>query len=136
MGATGCRRGLAGSVRVRPGHDRADAYGPVHGHLEALFRFYATKSNPGVPEGCFEMAGTYDPGTQEITLTAGRWRLHPPSYVTVDLSGAVSQDGRTISGTVTGPLCTRFELRRIPEVSRSATAACRGYEATVSSTVE
>ena len=105
-------------------------------NVEALFRFYAIKGNPGVPEGCFQMAGTYEPGTRKVELSAGQWLLHPSGYVTVDLSGTVSPDGGTMGGIVAGPLCTRFELRRAPMVPRSAAPACRGYDVTASLAVE
>lgn len=106
---------------------------PTEGsNVEALFRFYAVKSNPGVPEGCFEMTGTYVPGTRQMDLSAGRWLLRPFGYVTVDLSGTVSADGSGMSGTVIGPLCTRFELHRGPMVPRSAAPACRSYDVTAS----
>lgn len=100
--------------------------------VEALFRFYPVKGNPGVPEGCFEMSGRYDPATREVSLSAGQWLLRPPGYITVDLSGTLSADGGTLSGTVHGPLCTRFELRRVPMVPRSTIPACQGYDVTVS----
>ena len=76
--------------------------------IRALFHFYADASNPTVPEGCFEMAGTFDPATRRVDLRAGRWLLRPYGYVTVDLRGEVS--GGMISGIVVGPSCGRFEL--------------------------
>jgi hypothetical protein len=102
--------------------------------ITALFHFYADASNPDVPEGCFEMHGTFDRGTRHIDLRAGRWLLQPYGYITVDLSGIMS--GGTISGSVIGPACTTFELHpagiRVPPDP----AACRPKGSVVSSLVQ
>lgn len=94
-------------------------------HLHALFHFYAIKSNRDVPEGCFEMSGSYAPANGKVDLSAGRWLLRPPGYVTVDLSGTADSDGRELRGTVDGPLCTSFELRRVARETRITDTNCR-----------
>jgi hypothetical protein len=90
----------------------------------ALFHFHARPDNPLVPEGCFEMAGAYQPETGQIDLSAGRWILEPPGFVTVDLSGTVSRDGSQMTGSVLGPGCTVFSLHRVVAVSRQIPKAC------------
>ncbi|MEO1328142.1 MAG: hypothetical protein AAFW46_00605 [Pseudomonadota bacterium] len=85
--------------------------------LQGRFIFYEAPNNPGVPTGCFEMRGAVGLDGR-IELIAGAWLLRPDGYVTVDLSGAVSEGGAAISGDVIGPGCTRFALRRdAPQVS-------------------
>ena len=77
---------------------------------DALFHFKADRSNPGVPEGCFAMSGTYD--SRHLRLHATDWIVRPPGYLTVDVSADVGPDGQSASGAVTGPGCTRLPLRR------------------------
>ncbi len=96
--------------------------------LRGLFHFYASASNPRVPEGCFDMTGRYDSETRKLTLSAGRWLLQPDNFVTVDLSGQLGPDDDHLSGQVLGPLCTRFELHRISSAPLPAATACRNGE--------
>lgn len=84
----------------------------IGGGVDALFHFGRLPSNPGVPEGCFLMTGTFDPPTGRLTLIPTRWLLHPYTFVTVELDGALDPSGSQISGTVAGPGCTTFELSR------------------------
>ena len=81
--------------------------------VRALFDFYADPANALVPDGCFEMDGTFDPRTRHIELKAGAWLHQPFGYVTVDLSGNVSPDGTSMSGTVAGPFCTDFQIHHV-----------------------
>ena len=69
------------------------------------------------------MAGTLDQRTGRFDLQAGRWLLQPRNYVTVDLRGTVKDGGESVAGTVTGPGCTTFVLRRVVHPSRP-TSAC------------
>jgi hypothetical protein len=80
--------------------------------VAALFHFGRLPSNPNVPDGCFLMTGTFDPLTGRLTLIPTRWLLHPYSFVTVGLDGALDSSGSQIGGTVAGPGCTTFELSR------------------------
>ena len=92
--------------------------GPAN-EATALFHFKADKSNPGVPEGCFAMSGTFD--ARHLRLHATDWLLQPPGYVTVDLAADVSPDGQSVSGTVIGPGCNILSLqhaKRDPDVAR------------------
>ena len=99
----------------------------------SLFYFHPAPPNPGVPEGCFEMDGAYDPATRRISLTAGRWIVRPFGYVTVDLAGVVSADGMGMSGTVLGPWCADFSVRRVPAPQAPGSERCQPKAPTVSS---
>lgn len=98
-----CAQGLTGLTLTMQEHGKG---------LRALFHFYAVPRNPPVPTGCFTMRGTRDPsGT--ITLTQDRWLHAPPSYLMVDMEGALSPDGTRFAGRITGaPSCTTFDLVR------------------------
>lgn len=82
--------------------------------VQALFHFYASPGNPGVPEGCFEMAGRFDPTSGELRLDGGRWRLRPPGYVVVDFIGRLEAASSRFEGRVEGYNCTTFGLTRRP----------------------
>ncbi len=89
-------------------HLQSDSGGTVAG----LFHFWPLASNPGAAEGCFLMAGRPAGGKlPELRLTAGRWLLQPADYVTVDLAATLDAEGQ-LAGTVGGPGCTSFLLRR------------------------
>jgi hypothetical protein len=109
-----CAQGATGlTLTVLPG---------LGERVDAIFRFSALPSNPSVPDGCFEMTGTVKDGA--VSLTAGRWLLKPPGYVTVDLKGKVTDDA--MGGTVAGPGCTTFSLHRGQSDGQGVPAPCRG----------
>ena len=84
--------------------------------MRALFHFYESPKNPGVPEGCFLMAGTVDPDSGTVSLTGGRWLMRPEGYSAVDMSGAISPDGLRFAGSLSPELnCTDFVLDRLTE---------------------
>ena len=118
-----CAQGLTGlSLHISP-----DA-----GGLRALFHFYAVPANPGVPEGCYEMSGRYDPATRQLDLIGGRWLKWPLFYVAVDVSGALAADGAELRGQIVSPLCTVFVVRRTTPSPEPAPQACRPAGAAVS----
>ncbi len=84
---------------------------PQDGAARGVFRFYQVDANPGVPDGCFAMSGTV--AGDRLDLQAAGWLYRPWGYITVDLAGAVSADGATLSGSIYGPNCTTFELHRV-----------------------
>jgi hypothetical protein len=92
--------------------------------VRALFHFYADASEPSVPEGCFEMEGTYDSFSGYIELRGGNWIVQPEGYVTVDLTGEVSSGGGAMSGSVIGPSCGKFSLRHVAASSPRARGVC------------
>jgi hypothetical protein len=77
--------------------------------VDALFTFHHPPSDV---HGVFQMTGTYTPTYRELTLRGGRWIDRPAGYVTVDLRGRVPLDGKRFVGTVDGPGCSVFALRR------------------------
>jgi len=93
------------------------------GTLAALFHFAAAPDNPGVPAGCFEMAGRYEPATGRVDLRPLRWLRRPADYVMVGLDGQLSPDAAAIEGLVRGPGCTGFRVARAP--GPGAAEACR-----------
>ena len=62
--------------------------------------------------GSNKASGTFDPATREFDLLPGTWIEQPVNYVTVILHGRVTEDGRTYSGTISGPSCTTFSVNR------------------------
>jgi hypothetical protein len=101
-----------------------DVNSPGQSHLHAVFHFYADRSESDVPDGCFEMDGTYDPSTRRVDLRAGKWILRPDGYVTVGLGGEVSADGSTMTGAVEGPGCDGFEVRHVAASSPRVKKVC------------
>lgn len=89
------------------------------GTAAGLFEFFAIKQNPGVPRGCFEMAGRMDEAGH-LALAPGAWRLRPPGFVTVGLAGQEIAGDRLV-GEVQGPGCMNFAL--LPARSGSLAAA-------------
>lgn len=80
--------------------------------VTASFRFGPDKRNPGVPEGAFNMRGSFDPQNKQLYLQATSWIRQPAGYVTVDLDGLMRGSGLYISGDVLGVGCTSFDLMR------------------------
>lgn len=79
----------------------------------ALFHFYAVPENPDVPEGCFTMAGFFDPNTSTLNLTAGQWLVRPHNYRTANVFGLVDADGQNFLGHLIGPPgCSIITLTR------------------------
>jgi hypothetical protein len=85
--------------------------------IRAVFSFSAHPSNPGIPSGRFNMAGSYSQHDNTIDLQGKDWIERPQNYETVDLSGTfgtVNSD-QMIQGRVTAntPGCSTFELKKI-----------------------
>lgn len=95
------------------------------GTAAGLFEFFAIKQNPGVPRGCFEMAGRMDQ-QGHLALAPGAWRLRPPGFVTVGLAGQMLAGDRLV-GEVQGPGCMNFALLPVkPGSLNAAPSACVG----------
>lgn len=92
--------------------------------VRALFHFQAAPDNPGVPSGCYELTGRVAAPSGRFTLTPSFWIAQPQGYMMVGLEGTIRADGMAMSGRVTDPSCTTFQLarRQIPDT----VAACRG----------
>lgn len=95
------------------------------GTAAGLFEFFAVQQNPGVPRGCFEVAGRMDP-SGHLALAPGAWRLQPPGFVTVGLDGQMITGNRLV-GKVQGPGCMSFALLPAkPAALSTAPSACVG----------
>jgi hypothetical protein len=90
----------------------------------AFFYFYPPPgTNPG-ETGCFSLSMSEAAGQNRLTLREKRWIDWPFGYVMVSLDGAISEDGRTYSGTVNGPGCREFTVERMP-ITPDRAEACR-----------
>jgi hypothetical protein len=96
-----CNQGLTGMRLTITG---------TGGVVRALFEFYAVASNPGVPDGSFEMTGNYSPAAG-LVLIPDYWINQPFGYEMVGVS-APSPKGTSLSGTVQGNNCTTFAVTR------------------------
>ena len=58
------------------------------------------------------MSGTYQPANRHLYLRAGQWIDRPSNWISCDLDGTVSADGRGYSGRVVAcPAdCTWFRV--------------------------
>jgi len=82
--------------------------------VEAVFDFQTPK-NSGTHRGIsgsYKMAGPYNADTHHLRLVSGAWINRPAGFVTGDLDGQVSGDGRTFSGLIRAPGCSTFSLHR------------------------
>ncbi len=104
---------------------------PLEGsRVSALFHFEAPANNPGVPTGCFEMLGDFDPASARLELRPWRWLHRPPGWVMVGIDGQIGADGLGLTGTVRGPGCTVFALTR--REAPGAAKSCRAGGALLS----
>lgn len=119
-----CNQGLTGvTLTITKGDPK---------NVRALFHFYEAPSNPGVPQGCFEMDGTLEPSSGELRLEGGRWLLQPPGYVVVDFIGRLDVATGRFEGRVEGYNCTTFRLVRRPS-PLPVPRECRPKDDTVAS---
>ena len=82
------------------------------GRVEGTLSFFALPTNPGVPRGCYRVAGQADSVGRSIELRGGQWLRQPPGYHTVDLRGSIGADDG-ISGQVIGGECSQFRLQSV-----------------------
>jgi len=66
-------------------------------------------SNPGVPDGSYELAGSYS--ATGLVLNPDYWINEPAGYQMVGLS-APPPHGNSMSGSVTGANCSTFQVTR------------------------
>lgn len=85
--------------------------------ITATFNFGPLPENPGVPEGSYQMRGTYDPASRHMKLKGEKWIDAPFGYEMVGLDGRMAATGAAIKGYVPGVFgCTDFEVRRPVEL--------------------
>lgn len=105
IGTYTCLQGLT-KLDLAITQDSATAIG-------AVFNFFADPTNPTVPSGSFAMVGTFNEATSAVSLKATHWINQPSGYRTVDLSGTLSKDRKTISGqVVVSQGCSTFVVQR------------------------
>jgi hypothetical protein len=78
--------------------------------LMAVVAFYAVASNPNVPDGSYEMTGSYS-AAGGLVLTPDHWISQPAGYEMVGLSGP-PPSGNSMHGTVQSAGCTTFSVTR------------------------
>jgi hypothetical protein len=78
--------------------------------LTAVAAFYAVASNPNVPDGSYEMTGTYS-AAGGLVLTPDHWISEPSGYEMVGFSGP-PPSGNSMHGTVQSGGCTTFSVTR------------------------
>jgi pimeloyl-ACP methyl ester carboxylesterase len=107
-GSYTCGQGLTGMTLTV-----ADGAGTA---ISATWEFYPLAVNPGVASGSITMTGT--DSTAGVGLTFQRWLQQPAGYTASNLTGALHDDGATLSGQVVNPApgCTTFTLTRVPPV--------------------
>lgn len=85
--------------------------------ITATFSFGPVPENPEVPEGRYQMRGTYDPASRRMKLDGVKWIDEPAGYVMVGLDGHMTSSGQKISGHVPDLFnCTDFEVWRPVEL--------------------
>lgn len=80
--------------------------------IKALFNFYATAGNPGIPEGTYRMSGIYNSETGELSLGGMEWVVQPKNYDMVPLKGKVESSQDFFTGRIQFQGCKQFSLRR------------------------
>jgi hypothetical protein len=76
------------------------------------FAFFPLDDNPKVPKGRFAVAGAFNSTLSSVEVKGVRWIEQPSGYLMVDLSGTLSDDGRSIDGKVEFSGCTSFHVTR------------------------
>lgn len=92
----------------------------------SMFHFFSTPDNPGVPEGCLLMSGTYNSSSGTYTARVGDWIIRPRNFSAVGMKGQVDGAGENFNGQITGVRgCGKIVLTRevAPQPVPSACAA-------------
>ncbi len=84
--------------------------GATGGALMARIDFYPVASNPGVPDGSYELVGSYSTA-KGLVLNPDYWIDEPANYEMVGLS-ASSPHANSMSGAVHGLNCSTFSVTR------------------------
>jgi hypothetical protein len=112
-GKYNCRQGVTG-VHVVLSEDGS----------RALFHFYGVPENPGVPEGCFTMSGSFDAASGKLNLNADKWIVRLRNHMTAGVSGELDASGQNFAGRIVGVSgCTNILMSRAPS-PRPLPAAC------------
>lgn len=87
--------------------------------VSAVFNFYETPSNPGIPVGAYRMQGRYDEKTGLLSLGGVNWMNRPKGYDMVPLSGKINAAGNLFTGRIEFQGCKQFTLRKTAKVQSS-----------------
>ena len=109
-----CRQGITGVTLVI-----ARRSNRLHGR----FCFCAVPENPSLPTGEFELEGPLDQG-ETVRLTPQRWISRPPGWLMIPLELSPSADGKSMTGTIGFPSCSRIELAKTIEGSGRPQCLC------------
>jgi hypothetical protein len=85
------------------------------GEAVARFDFGPVESNPNVPEGAFELAGTLRATSDAAwagEFEAARWIVQPDGYFMVGL-GIATAGPRRLRGAIVHPTCADFKATRV-----------------------
>jgi hypothetical protein len=82
----------------------------VGGVFSGEFAFFPLDDNPKVPKGRFAIAGIFNSQSGAVAMKGVHWIEQPPNYLMVDLSGTLSDDGRSIDGKIEFSGCTSFHV--------------------------
>lgn len=85
---------------------------PVIVSTRATFHFYATPSNPSVPEGKFLMSGIFSNKDNTLNLGGLSWIKRPANFDMVGLKGTFDDSFSSFTGRVELIGCQRFTLRK------------------------
>lgn len=85
---------------------------PVEYSITATFHFYASQSNPGLPEGKYAMQGRYNRKTGSLQLGGLGWLERPKGYDMVPLSGEIKAGSDIFRGRIEFQQCETFTLQR------------------------
>ena len=83
--------------------------------LRARFRFYGLPQNPSVPDGEFELQGTFNQTTGDIYFLPTQWINRPAGFQMVGMKGILGRGGQRITGTIQYPQCGKFNVSRVGE---------------------
>lgn len=111
-------------VEVTKTEEKKEAPKPVpqKHSISAVFNFYATSRSPSVPNGSYQMEGSFDEKTGVLNLNGSQWINRPAHYDMVPLRGKVNEGRSLFTGKIEFPGCREFTLKRIPKNGRSPLA--------------
>ncbi|MBH47256.1 MAG: hypothetical protein CME71_03705 [Halobacteriovorax sp.] len=90
--------------------------------VNAKFEFYATRENPSLPEGSYQMQGRFDERDGRLQLGGLAWIKRPANYDMVPLSGFIDSSKEKFEGRIEFQGCKVFTLKRLTDTKGSPIA--------------
>ena len=109
-----CRQGITGVTLVIQRRSN---------RLHGRFCFCTVPANPSLPTGDFELEGPLDQGGA-VRLIPKRWILHPAGWLMIPLELSPSTDGKSMTGTIGFPGCSRIHPANATEGSSGPNCLC------------